>query len=111
MAESMVKRGEMPHIGAQCTLQQQYLEPCLGPRLRKGKALAEGRDLDIKDIWAVRICTPQPALGGCRCFEYGCRPGQALARAVFGPGFGDYAPGVSGTCTARCPKVSGDEES
>ena len=108
MAESRVKRGEMPHIGAQCTLQQQYLEPCLGPRLRKGKALAEGRDLDIIDIWAVRICTPQPALGGCRCFEYGCRPGQALARAVFGPGFGSYAPGVSGTYTTRCPKVSGD---
>jgi hypothetical protein len=109
MAESMMQRGEMPHIGAVCSLQQQYLEPCLGPRHRKGKAIAEGRALAIVDIWAVRICTFQPALGGHRCFEYECRLGQALARAVFGPGFGGYAPGVSGTCTARCLKVSSNE--
>ena len=60
----MMKRGEMPHIGAVCSLQQQYLEPCLGPRHRKGKALAEGRAVDIVNVWAARTCTPQPALGG-----------------------------------------------
>ena len=80
-----------------------------GPKHRKGKALPEKRAIGIVNKWAVRVGTPQPVLGEYRCFEYGCGPGQALAQAVFGPGFGDYAPGVSGACTARCPKVSGNE--
>jgi hypothetical protein len=88
MAESRAKRGEMPHIGAQCTLQQQYLEPCLGPRLRKGKALAEGRDLDIIDIWAVRICTPQPALGGAVALNMDVGQGRRWREQFSGPGLG-----------------------
>ena len=64
MAESMVKRGEMPHIGAICTQQQQYLELGVRPRHRRGKDLADGRAQSIVDVWAVRIWTPQLALGG-----------------------------------------------
>jgi hypothetical protein len=42
MVESMMKRGEMPHIGgAICTQQQQYLELGVRTRHRRGKNLAD----------------------------------------------------------------------